>query len=465
MKFLPTTLSPLKSLLLNSSSQLKKLAQKVGWLKRAPRKLTPICFVHSILLAVSQGEASLRLLATSIGLHRDDRVSKQALWERVGPEAVELFKAVLGDLLSKAARLSSQPLPNIEGVRRILVQDSTILNLHKKFSQLFPAGKNQHGVSAALRLQAVFDLISGVAIDLSLAPYLENDQSASGQILPLLRKGDLVIRDLGYFCATVFDQIARKSAYYITRHLGTRVLQLPVEKGGERLDLLAHFQRHAPNPGDVVDLDVVVGDGQKTYPRFACRLVARRVPEQVEAKRLRKVNQEDRKQQPGRRRSKRYKQLLGWEIYLTNLPADRLGVDRIAQLYRLRWRLEVIFKAVKSKTPLTALAQHRSNQYHVKVLILAWLCLWFLATATGSFALATNSIERGGALEPNCLSLLKVVPKIFRILNSVLTHSCASDPATLFKRLMAQSEYHDRYEKRKNRTNMAEMIGLALELS
>ncbi len=465
MKFLPTTLSPLKSLLLNSASQLANLAKKVGWIKRTPRKLTPICFVRSILLAVSQGEASLRLLATSIGLHGDDLVSKQALWERVGPEAVELFKAVLGDLLSKAAMLSSQPLPNIEGVRRILVQDSTILNLHKKFSHLFAAGKNQHGVSAALRLQAVFDLISGTAIDLSLTPYLENDQSASGQILPLLRKGDLVIRDLGYFCAKVFAQIAQNSAYYITRHLGTRVLQLPVEKGGERLDLLAHFQRHAPNPGDVVDLDVVVGDGQKTYPRFDCRLVARRVPEQVEAKRLRKVNQEDRKQQPGRRRSKRYKQLLGWEIYLTNLPADRLGVDRVTQLYRLRWRLEVIFKAVKSKTPLTALAQHRSNQYHVKVLILAWLCLWFLATATGSFALATNSIERGGALEPNCLSLLKVVPKIFRILNSVLTHSCASDPATLFKRLMAQSEYHDRYEKRKNRTNMAEMIGLALELS
>jgi IS4 transposase len=45
--------------------------------------------------------------------------------------------------------------------------------------------------------------------------------------------------------------------------------------------------------------------------------------------------------------------LLGWAIYITNVPATRLSAQAVAQVYGLRWRIEIIFKAWKSYFALT----------------------------------------------------------------------------------------------------------------
>ncbi len=100
VKFLLSPLSKSNASLLNSPVRLERMARKARWLKRQARKLSPNKFVSGILLAVSQSEASLRLLASAIGLHSDHTISKQALWERIGPEAVEFFKGVLASLLA-----------------------------------------------------------------------------------------------------------------------------------------------------------------------------------------------------------------------------------------------------------------------------------------------------------------------------------------------------------------------------
>jgi len=314
-----------------------------------------------------------------------------------------------------------------------------------------------------VRLQAIFDLITGAAIDLSLTAYARNDQRASSDILPFLRPGDLVLRDLGYFVAESFEEITQRGAHFLSRHLATRVLHLRFESGDQQpIDLLEYLQQQAPGPGQVVDLDVTVGSGQKGLARLNCRLVARRVPQAVLEARLRKVRQQEKRL--GRQRSERFKKLLAWEIYVTSLSRDTMSVAQMAELYRLRWRIEIVFKALKSHTPAMDLARHRSNPHHVQVLVIAWLCLLVLATRTGSFALAVAS-KPGAELEPNLLSLLKLAPKVFGLLAVILFNACAPDPALLMQRWLRQVRYHDRYEKRKSRTNMAALLERALMLT
>jgi hypothetical protein len=211
----------LSATLLNSSVGLEKLARKSGWWKRRARKIFPIDFIRGVLLAVSECEASLRLLATSIGLHSDETISKSALWERINPEAVEFFKSVLAGLIASQGGAAGKLIAGLEGICRIVVHDSSLINLHRRLAEQFPSTSNQHGfVNAGLRLQAVFDLITGEPLELSLRPYRRQDQTASSDILRLVEKGDLIIRDLGYLVPKVLEQIVQRGAHYISRHLG-----------------------------------------------------------------------------------------------------------------------------------------------------------------------------------------------------------------------------------------------------
>ena len=48
-------------------------------------------------------------------------------------------------------------------------------------------------------VQAIYGLSSGTFKEFSLGSFTDNDQGASGNIIKLLKPGDLVIRALGYF--------------------------------------------------------------------------------------------------------------------------------------------------------------------------------------------------------------------------------------------------------------------------
>jgi hypothetical protein len=52
---------------------------------------------------------------------------------------------------------------------------------------------------------------------LSLGSFTQNDQSVSGEILPYCSKGDLVIRDLGYFALSAFAAMIDKGVHFVSR--------------------------------------------------------------------------------------------------------------------------------------------------------------------------------------------------------------------------------------------------------
>jgi len=459
-----------KGTILNSPTRLEKFARETGWMQRQPKKLKPVDFIHGILQAVSKGDASLRLLATAMGMRLSEKdeeteciyntLSKQALWERVDQSAVAFLKAVLEDLL-KNKDFTKHGIPRLPNINRIIVEDSSKIDLPDNLAIDFPASKNQTGhVSAGLRLQGAFDLISGQSVRLDLTEYYRQDTVASADILPLIQAGDLIMRDLGYLVYGSLNQIMERDAHFLSRYKTGRLLYHSEANGGAKIDLIKYLQKHAPKSGNSIDIDITMGcSTNRNTPQVKCRLVAVKLPKTVEEQRLRKANKEKRR---GKQKSKVAKQLMGWTILITSLPREEVDVELLMELYPLRWRVEIIFKSLKSYTPVKALANHRSNENHIQVLLYAWLCLTVVTTKMGVFALAKKTNGKSPVLKPNLLSILKVMPKLFEVFQMALFFSSSPCPTQLFNRWLTQIEYHDKYEKRRKRTNMAEMTANAL---
>ena len=88
------------------------------------------------------------------------------------------------------------------------------------------------------------------------------------------------------------------------------------------------------------------------------RLVALPVPEAVANERRRKAKKNrDRRCRP----SEETLQLLGWQLFILNVPATVWDTPTVAKVYALRWRIEIIFKAWKSHFNLTDIPQGGSE--------------------------------------------------------------------------------------------------------
>ena len=480
-----------KGTIINSPARLNKIARECRWMQRKPKKLKPINFIHGILYAVSNGDASFRLLATAIGLRLEkpksepnktgDTISKQALWERVDESAVEFFKQTFEELVSSNG-YTAHDIPNLPQIKRLIVEDSTKIDLPDELSIDFPASGNSTDFKGAgLRLQGAFDLIAGEVIRLDLTEYYRQDTTASGDIIDQIQPDDLILRDLGYLVMESLIKIQKKGAHFISRYKTDRVIFQTELNGGAQIDLIKLLKRKVSNEGDAIDIDIVMGRKTiKEESRLKCRLVAVRLPDAVARKRLAQAEADATRR--GKPLGKRKKQLLKWTILITSLPREEfpgidefkpetndlqrrnergVSVEMILDLYQLRWRIEIIFKSLKSYTPVNALANHRSNANHLQVLLYGWLCLTVMATKQGAFALAKN--EAGShVLKPNLLSIFKVMPKVFELFRMSLLSSCSENLMVTLHRMMEQSEYHDRFEKRKLRKNMAQMTAEVL---
>jgi hypothetical protein len=88
------------------------------------------------------------------------------------------------------------------------------------------------------------------------------------------------------------------------------------------------------------DREVLLGANQ-----VRVRVVALPAPEAVANERRRKARaNHDGRLNP----SREHLCLMGWNIFLTNVPRTVWPAKALAPLYRLRWRIEMIFKAWKS---------------------------------------------------------------------------------------------------------------------
>lgn len=419
---------------------LFSLAKKTGWMQRTAKKITPLHFLTASLLLISQPQISLTVLAVLLGLLSGKTVSKQGVDERLDRSAVALLKEVLGAALGLCLRqVKAWPRKFPWPFKRILVADSSTIKLNEKLASVYPGGANQHGPTpGVLRLQAMFDLLSQRWVSFALSPYVSNDQKASPDLLPLLQKDDLVIRDLGYFALAVLQQVAQRGAWFLSRfYFRTAVFDLR----GQPLDLLDLLRRHGK-----LDRWVLLGRHEK----MRVRLVALPVPAHVANERRRKARAHLKNRC---QLSQEYLALQNWTVFVTNVSVEVLSAQQVMELYGQRWQIEIIFKGWKSHFNLEAVASSTTAEL-LEVAIYGKL---LFITLTHPLTAPPLTVAEGD-VPVRHYSRLRVNLLTSQCLVSVVFEHWGIDVA---EGLARQMDYHGRYEKRKRQNIVEKFLSLA----
>jgi hypothetical protein len=360
-------------------------------------------------------------------------LSKQAVAKRITENLVNFLRGLLAYSLSYTVQFKSEPIyKNLSSkFNRILLHDSTSIQLNAKLADHFPGCKNQSKKPIAiLKIQAIYDLISESFCKFNLSPFTRNDQKAGSDIIDILKPGDLVIRDLGYFTLKNFNVINSHDAYFISRlKYGVAIFGSDTKT---RLSLLNELSNHSK-----LDIDIVLGLNEK----LPVRLIATPVSEQIASKRRRNARRDCRSNP-----SKEHLALLGWNIFITNIPRFILTEDVIVKLYNCRWRIETIFKSWKSHFNITNVPN--ASVTRVKSFIFAYLIFITLFQTYVFMEFYKRSIKEMGQQ----ISLLKVTRFFKNQIWAIILY------AQNFHLIQDQLVYHCKYESRCQRTNHTQMV-------
>jgi Transposase DDE domain len=315
----------------------------------------------------------------------------------------------------------------------VLVQDATHFSLPRSLCAVFPGSYSKYGEAATAKVQAVFSLTKGVFSNFKLCSFRDNDQKDALRIVEMINKGDLVIRDLGYFTLPSFISIKGKGAHFLSRfRYGLIVHDTDT---GCRFNLLRYLKKNGR-----IDKWVEIGTGQK----LKCRIVAVPLSKKIAAERRRKAKADRNKKA---NHSAAYLELLGYSIYITSVSSEIWSPRQVAQAYRCRWYIEILFKGWKSglhiklNIPERYVDQQRAEFFFYASLLLVSLVVVpiFIRATMAGFKLG------------RCISMLKTCSFIIQEIQT-LNRSKRLD------RLLDHIVYHCAYEHRKSRINAIELI-------
>lgn len=416
---------------------LDELARQTGFRRRAPRKLTPLAFIRSCFLILLPDQASLRAWAIVIGLVGNLTYSKQALYKRLNGAALGFVQRVLhGTLLNLSLGAQRVLPPALAAFGRVLVQDSVLLTLPPRLVRFFPGSRNQNSRrrQAQLRVQAWLDLKHEQFVHFRHAAFAHNDAAAAGEGLEILRRGDLLIRDLGYFVLGVLRQLQDRGVKFLSR------LKINVglfDLRGRPLDLVRLLRGR-----DTLDREVLLGGEE----RLRVRLVAVKVSDQEANRRRRRVRRDH-----GRQPTQRYRFLLGWNIYITNVDARTWSVREVGRVYGLRFRIETTFRAWKQHFKLEDVPA--GSRAQVEVLLYARL-LFITLFEVHYLAGWDYHIHKQSRPPISHLKLAALMP-IYLPLELLRQFQPLAEAA-----LAKQVPYHCTYERRRKRKNFVERLQL-----
>lgn len=291
---------------------------------------------------LSEPAISYEGLCDRLEERRDLKLTPQALCERVNSAgAVRFLEAALTKTLCETAGppLACHETAWLAPFSRVLLQDSTQIEVHESLSEIFK-GSGGNASSASVKIDYSVDVKAEKTEHLALRQGADSDQGFANDLAARVQAGDLVIRDLGYFCLGFFVHVATTGAYFLSR-LRFNVNLYPTADADAPLQLIRHIHRFGGGAA-VMEFPLFLGEKQ----RLPVRLVAYRLPPDVYRKRQKAALKTAKRK--GRRVSLSYLKLLKYAFYISNVPQTLWPKEAFGTIYRLRWQVELTFKHWKS---------------------------------------------------------------------------------------------------------------------
>jgi hypothetical protein len=338
--------------------QLETLAWQSRFIQRASSKLTGADFFALMTTEMLDNPAvSFGGLCDILQQrHPQAAMTPQALEQRMNtPAAVAYLREIVQVALHEQLTPLYAQLPAalLASFGRVFLEDSTQCCLHEKLAEAFK-GSGGSASRATVKIDVIYELLSHHLHALTVTDGRAADQGHALAIVPHVQAGDLVIRDLGYFCLEPLQQIAAKEAWFLSRLSSSVAVYASADASAEALALVDHVQQTMASQ-TVEDLAVYLGPR-----RLPCRLLAYRLPEEVVEQRRRTAYETARKK--GRTPTHAYLHWLQYGWYITNVAAAVWAAEVVATVYRIRWQVELLFKQWKSLLHLHVLKGTRPER-------------------------------------------------------------------------------------------------------
>jgi hypothetical protein len=330
---------------LGGAEALTRSARETGAFRRA-REIRSAMDLLRLLLAYCLGDRGLRSVAawaTAIGLAD---ISSVAILYRLR-HACDWLAYLVGCALAGG-------MPKAGQGRLIRLIDATTVA---------KAGCEAKRKNRLWRVHSAFELPSE-----RFGAFEVTDERGGEQIdrIPVV-KGEIRVGDRAHLQP---DRIAR-----VMDEGGDVLVRAPwrnarwLDEKGEPLDLPSMF---LASEGGLIDQPIWIG--RKSGPPLALRLVAVRKSEKAAAEARRKARLQARKE--GYQLSMASLAAADWVILVTSLKSKDFPTDDILALYRLRWRIELAFKRLKSIVGLKG--PPGSDPFSARAYVLAHLLMILL---------------------------------------------------------------------------------------
>jgi len=332
-------------------NEMRKIAEAVGFVKRTTSRLDGDEFVLAMIVESVNGKKNtLGSLADTIRTIKSKSIMTiQALRKRMNTGAAmslitKVFEKTFHIVIERMSQIifpCNEKEKLLNNFQNVYLQDSSEFLLDPALKETFKgsSGGNGNGKQdSSVKIDLIYEIKNKFFTHFKVTDRTEPDSILGEKILEILKAGDLVIRDLGYSSLNVFQKIQEIGAYFLSRLHGTIKVYLdPLEN--QAICLGSFLEKNAIN--GLVDKTVYLGKAM-----FQCRLVAYKIPPDLEKERRKEYLKEckKRKRQPDQEYIKR----LSFTIFITNVSVSIWMPEIVGTIYRLRWQIELIFKSWKS---------------------------------------------------------------------------------------------------------------------
>lgn len=352
------------------TNQLLDKARQLGVLKR--QRKTDV----AALLAAVVFTLPIRDIVSRAQMHRNylrntgKALSRSAFYERFTPSLEALLHFVVRSLQDHARAHRPQYTGVLAGFRDVVIADATTIALAPSLRGLWP-GSNEG--RAALKLHTRIRATTGELLWHRITKATAYDGHQFG--VDWSHTGVLFLLDKAYNSASLWWRIHRVGGFFVTRLPAS--YKPTIERRNRN-----HRGKSRRVEGRKLR-DVLVGLKRQVLD-VMCNF-------QVRVQRYRS-NRGRRFAHPFRVVAIKNRKTYKYHLYVTNIPAERLAAEDIATLYKLRWEVELGYKAGKSGC---GLAELNSRKPHVvRILLYAALVRQHLATSSRLCAMSTLSKKR-----------------------------------------------------------------------
>lgn len=311
-------------------------AREAGFLKRQ-RHLQVVPFFWTLVLGmIACPQKSLASVQRLYHELTGTTIAASSFQERFNAGLVGWLKAVFEHTSAAVSENSRQLKGALAAFREVTLIDSTILRLHRLLAKRYPGPRTNHS-PAAIKLNLVYNVRDGRITKTQLK---EGTHAETKLLKPgAWMKGHLLLFDLGYFKLQKFWHIDFHGAFFISRlkdNCNPTITRVNSTHRGRAVDLAGKKLKDALKliQREVLDCEIEYRISRKGLP-------GRPANEKSVILKLRLIAVSN-------------KETGKYHLYVTNISTEQMAPAEVAETYRDRWFVEILFKEMRSVGGLEA---------------------------------------------------------------------------------------------------------------